>query len=256
MSDSSPIEALNKDVHGKLRLKRKTSLAFAANSHLATLAADELPAAALALPLALAARARGDDGAVLRYEAVAVLGLRPGQNLFLDAQNQWNGAYVPAVFRSYPFVLGRKGEDDQERFLAVRRDPDLVSEEGEGVLLFEESGEPTTLARQTLDLLVGLERSRAKATRGLAALAEAGLIVPLNLTLRAGETSQRIEGLFGVDEKALNALPDEAYLKLRHAGALALAHMLLLSQQNFQTLGRRARALSQATAPAAPAQVH
>lgn len=256
MSDSSLIEPLNKNVHGKLRLKRKTSLAFAASSHLASLTADELPAAALSLPLALVARARGDDGAVVRYEAAAVLGLRPGQNLFLDAQQKWNGAYVPVAFRAYPFVLGRKGEADQERFLAVRRDPELLSEEGEGEPLFDAAGEPTALARETLDLLVGLERSRAKAARALAALAEAQLIVPLNLTLRAGEKSQRIEGLFGVDEKALNALPDEAYLKLRHAGAVALAHLLLLSQQNFQALGTRAKAQRQAEVSAAPAQVH
>ena len=67
-----------------------------------------------------------------------------------------------------------------------------------------------------------------------------------------------IEGLFRVDEAALNALPDDAFLSLRPSGALnlATAHLLSLNQMNqFAKLVQvqqqlRAKGVLQPVAPA------
>ena len=55
--------------------------------------------------------------------------------------------------------------------------------------------------------------------------------------------------MFQIDEAALNALPDEAFLELRRAGALLIAYGQLLSMQHLPLLGQLADAHAKAAAP-------
>ncbi len=59
-----------------------------------------------------------------------------------------------------------------------------------------------------------------------------------------------MEGLFRIDEAALNQLPAEAPIELRNTGALLCAYCQLLSIQHLQTLGQLAAAHAQAEAKA------
>ncbi len=69
---------------------------------------------------------------------------------------------------------------------------------------------------------------------------------PIKLQTTAGE--QAVEGLFRIDEAALNQLPAEALIELRNTGALLCAYCQLLSMQHLQTLGQLAAARAQAQA--------
>jgi hypothetical protein len=71
---------------------------------------------------------------------------------------------------------------------------------------------------------------------------------PIKLQTTAGE--QAVEGLFRIDETALNQLPAEALLELRNTGALLCAYCQLLSMQHLQTFGQLAAAHAQADAKA------
>ena len=57
---------------------------------------------------------------------------------------------------------------------------------------------------------------------------------------------QQVEGLFRIDEAALNALPADALAEVRDANALALAYCQLLSQQRLQALGKLAHERNEA----------
>lgn len=243
---TNTIQALSREVHGSKRWKRSANLHFAAKSNAVGLLADELPRAAMVLPLAF--MKRGES-----FVPTAVLGLAPNENLLLDKDDKWIGRYTPATLRSYPFLLARPAgeEDPAKRVLCVQSQNDVIVDGDEGSLIFDEKGEPSPEIKKMLEFLLQMEQSNAKTERAVAALAAAGVIVPWKLALQAGDKKQTLEGLFHVDEKALNELADEAYLKLRKAGAVALAHLMLLSEQNLPSLVELARHRRRAAAKAA-----
>ena len=70
------------------------------------------------------------------------------------------------------------------------------------------------------------------------ALADAGLITPWEINLKQGEKVMPVEGLFRIDEAALNKIDDEDFLAVRKAGGLALAYAQLLSMNQLTVLER------------------
>jgi len=79
------------------------------------------------------------------------------------------------------------------------------------------------------------------------------LMVPLNIHVQSGEATRDVVGLYRIDEEALLALPDDAFLELRRASALPLAYAQLISMAQIAVLGERANVrmatLQQPTAP-------
>ena len=73
-------------------------------------------------------------------------------------------------------------------------------------------------------------------------LHEAGVIEPWPLTLERGEGQEplKVNGLYRVNEKALNSLDAEAYATLR-GGPMALAHAQLFSMSQLSQLSERAK---------------
>jgi hypothetical protein len=101
---------------------------------------------------------------------------------------------------------------------------------------FAADGSPSAAVKPILDTLSEMERNLKATQRAVAALADAGVIEPWPITLKAGQTEQAIGGLHRIDEAKLNALDDDAFLKLRRAAALPLAYMQLLSKGQLATL--------------------
>ena len=87
----------------------------------------------------------------------------------------------------------------------------------------------------------------------MAALAEAGVIRPWQIKLKSGEGEQPVSGLHRIDGAALNALPDDIFLKLRRASALFLADAQMLSAGLLGIFEHLARLQPQLTPPPAAA---
>lgn len=226
--------------HGDKRWQRYKSYAFAAGEAVAPLVASEFSKAMLALPIAFLAVE--DD-----FVPMAVLGLATGTNLFITADGRSLMRYVPAVFRSHPFHL--VNIDDDRQALCIDEDSELIND-GEGELFFGEEGQLSQAVAEVLDFLKQVHASRQATTRICTLLNKHALIQPWPITVQQENGEQRLEGLYRINEAALNALPPEAFLELRDGGALAIAYCQLLSMQNLATLGQ----LAQSRARAAQAQ--
>ncbi len=230
------IVPVSRERHGARRWKRYSNYKFTAGHAIAPLVNHELPRAALALPIAFSTQ--GEDIA-----PVAVLGLMPGQNLMVAPNGNWQGPYIPAVYRSYPFLLALAGERE---VLCIDEDSALVTVGAEGESFFDDSGAP---ARPVAEILSFLEQVNAqrKATLQMGqVLRRHGLIQPWPITFPTPSGEQRVEGLSRIDETALNALPDEAFLEVRRAGGLAMAYCQLMSMQHLPILGKLAAARAEA----------
>ncbi|SMP52261.1 SapC protein [Desulfonatronum zhilinae] len=227
---------VSKENHASKRWKRFDSYAFAQKETFLPLVAAELPKAVTAFPIAFIQQ---NDV----FFPVALLGLEQGKNLFVAANGQWVGAYVPSALRGHPFKLAKS--QDNQLVLCVDQDSGLITDGPEGEAFFDESGEPSEPVKQVLEFLQKIEANQQATARMCAVLAKHQVIKPWPITLKTPEGEKTINGLFQIDEQALNQLPGEAFLELRQAGALPMAYCQMLSMQHLATLAKLAEAHAQ-----------
>lgn len=231
-------QAVSKNTHTDKRWKRYDNYIFAAQDAVTPLVVQELARALMHLPIGFI-KQQND------FVPVAVLGLQAGQNLFVSPDGRWIGAYTPAAYRGYPFQLATTS--DGQTVLVVDEDSGLVNDT-EGERFFDEAGDPAKPVKDVLDFLSQVQNNRALTQRICAVLAEHQLIQPWPITLQSEGAERKVEGLYRIDERMMNALSPEAFEAIRQAGALSVAYCQLLSMQHLQTLGKLAEAHASAKA--------
>ncbi len=236
MSKYQPVDRNN---YAGKHWQRHSTYHFSAQDAVAPLVAQELPKAHISLPVAFI---KVDD----TFTPVAVQGLQPGQNLFVAPDGRWLAGYTPALYRVYPFRLANT--EDGQQVLCVDEDSGLVGDGPEGELFFNEDGTPSPAVADVLTFLTQLEAQRQATKSNCAALQQHDLIQPWPIKIQTGEGEQPIDGLFRIDEAALNALPADAFIELRDTGALIVAYCQLLSMQHLPALGQLTQAHAKAKA--------
>lgn len=192
-----------------------------------------------------------------QFVPVAVLSLTSGQNLFVAPNGLWLGGYVPMLFRAYPFRLLRKEGTDQYS-LWVDEDAQSLSDAAISTEAYYNSeGNLAPGTKAVLDMLSQFEQSRLGTAAAVATLAAEGVIAPWKIKVQDGDKERIIGGLHRVDEVVLGGVSDEAFLRLRKAGALPIAYAQLLSMGQIAVFGQladiRRRVGQAATAPPPPA---
>ena len=228
--------ALNSKTHLNLRIKpTEDGLKFSRKTNSVLLAGTEFPEACKHFPIVFA-KAAGN--LVL---PMALLGFRDLENLFVGASGRWEGEYVPAYVRRYPFVLARTGDGKKFTVCIDETYPGFGADEGQP--LFNASGEPTDYLKSVLAFLQDYQAQLERTDSFLKTLREFDLLmdVAANVNLPGGKRYS-MAGLMMVDERKLKALPDEKILRLFHSGELALVYNHLISIGNFTHLLNRAAA--------------
>lgn len=176
----------------------------------------------------------GTDAAGAKQVApVAVFGLAPGQNLYLEP-NGWRTPYMPVLLRMYPFAVARGGGDT----LVLCYDaswPGFSVTEGEP--LFEADGTPTAF---TLDMQRQLEQLEAEVERTRLIgekLLQKNLLQDMRFeaTLPDGQTLS-VDGFLTIDEKRFAELSDADVLEFHRSGVLAMIHAHRASLPNMTRL--------------------
>ena len=234
---------LDRAKHRRRRIRPSASFAFARKANSLYLAAAEFAEACKEYAIVFT---RGSNGVI----PVVMLGLRSRENLFVAEDGSWEGRYVPAFVRRYPFVLAAL--PGQSLAVCIDEAYEGVNEV-EGEPLFDAQGQDTPFLRNALDFLTACQREHVRTEAFCQRLDEAGLLTEMNA--RADMVDGRsfaIQGLLVVDEKKLLALPDASALGLFRSGELNLVAMHLLSLSNMQQLV--ARLAQRKVPPAPPAQ--
>jgi hypothetical protein len=214
--------------HAGLRLG-DAGFGFAAAANGVPLAAEEFIIAARTMPIVFAAQAP--------HAPLALTGLQPGHNFYIEDGKWRAGTYVPAYLRRYPFFLVRVSEGSQE--LALCLDPNAPQfAAGTGEALFDAEGKPSDQLKRAFEFCRAVEeamlRTRAM-SEGLAAL---GLLKPSQVQFDHGGKPLRMDGFHAVDREALKALPPEALAELRDKGWLEPIYAHLLSIGGLPELAR------------------
>lgn len=245
-SPAASIAVVSRQAHGGKRWRRHSDYRFAANQAIAPLVDVEAGRAAVSLPV-------GFFQVGEAFNLVALLGLQADQNLFVAPGGRWIGGYVPSVFRTYPFRMIDDGAGNT--VLGVVEDERFVTGDADGERFFEgDTGNtPSAALGEIVAMLNQMAQLVPRTAAAVALLAKHGLLVPWTIPVVGREAPLVLEGLFKVNEAALNLLPAMALSALRDGGALALAYAQLVSQQHIATLGTLVEAHAKARAATAAA---
>ena len=169
----------------------------------------------------------------------ALLGIRDGENLYVDEHGAWNAKYVPAFVRRYPFVFST--EDKSSFTLCLDEEySGRVNRRGLGERLFDAGGERTQYLQGVLGFLQAYQ-AQFEATRAFCQrLVEFNLLEAMQaqFVLRSG---QRITlgGFMSMNRDRLKALSGSVLAGLAARGDLDLIYAHLYSQRNFTPTAER-----------------
>lgn len=224
---------LNAEIHLKARVGAiGGDFSFAANTNSIPLAAVEFVDSAREYPIAFTGR---DGGPMF---PIALMGVRHNENLFVTQEKGWDGRYIPAFVRRYPFVLAEKQDADDFNVYIDEAYAGFGAPDGER--LFTDAGEHTPLLKQALEFLSNYQGEIARTRLFVERLLSLDLLIPRVLeVVRSNEAPIVLQGFSVVDEQRLVTLGDADLLALARDGYLPLIYAHLGSLGNVARLSER-----------------
>ena len=244
-------EPLAAETHGKLGVNPTPNpFAFVAQSHVVPLTVTEFASAALSYPVIFLGETR---------QPVAVMGLRQGENLFVNAAGEFKSeAYLPAYVRRYPFVFANDAPQNR-MILCIDRDAPFLAENGQTPLFAD--GKPTEYVTQAMEFCNNFEGERLRTENFVKLLKDLDLFAVREATFtprdERGQPSgepQKLAEYYAVSDEKIMALPADKLVELRDNGALGqiYSHMVsLLGWDKLIALAFQRASDQQKSAPAA-----
>lgn len=181
---------------------------------------------------------------------VALLGLTRGENLFLDREGEWQSRYVPALVQRGPFSIAAPESAEGEPMIRIDLDHPRVSR-SEGTPIFLPHGGNSPYLLHITDVLRAIYVGHHLLDPMIAALDRAGLLRPVNLEARLGETEVFvISDVQVIDRERLATLSADELAGLHREGFLQAAFMAAASLANVDRLIELKSRRGEAASPA------
>ncbi|WP_206483392.1 SapC family protein [Thalassotalea sp. G2M2-11] len=211
---SNSIKPVNFENHQHLKVKSSNDYRHAENQQVVPVIVHEFSPASAEMPILFVKNSETGE-----FQSVAMLGLKPGENVFYQL-GKWRGRYVPAIITHHPFALVPSQNDETQLQVVIKEDSHLVSDQ-EGESLFDALGNETEYMTKRKNA-IGRYYENSQITRSfIDKISGLGLLKEKSLTLDLNGEKVALNGVYMVDEKALNQLSDADFLSLREKGFLA-----------------------------------
>ena len=204
------------------------------------------------------------------YILVAITGLKKGLNSMIK-NGVWQGKYVPAFIRRYPFITIGKPDDPKQFMLAIDAQADCLSSKVTKAAVEKytplfEAEQPGQKLREILPFLQSYHTDNLASVDFFRKLKDLGLLSKSDLSVQGDDQKKyQINNVFLIDEKKLNSLDSDVIYSLFKDNALAKIYFIQSSLRNFPALSKKLRNLdgdaghleakSEAIAPKKPAKV-
>lgn len=219
---------LDKDKHSDLKVNIRHNFSFIKDTHLAAVTLREFGQIAGCMPIAFI-----KDPKLGSTHAIAMLGLEQNVNMYFKG-DQWMGHAMPLNVQRFPFDVRPDGD---KLGVFIDEKSDLITDDGEA--LFTDAGEPTEFLQSRHQMLGDIANSEMATQRFIEKIEELKLLDPIQLLVNYADGQQRnVTGLFGISEKRVNELDDEAFLELRKSGFLPAIYAVMLSLSQINRLAQ------------------
>jgi hypothetical protein len=223
---------VSSELHRDWSLEPRSSYDFAARSNSVPLVTGEFNSAQAEYAIVFL-----ETGDVI--QPTVLLGLKPDENLFVDANGKWDARYIPAFVRRYPFVFS-KHQDGDRLTLCLDEEHAGWNQDGRGQRLFDTEGERTEYLEKVLGFVQDYQRQFELTQAFGQRLKELGLLQPMaaRFKLPSGEKAA-LSGFMAVDRDKLKALPGDTLEDLVKTEALDLIYAHLASLKNVGAMLKR-----------------
>lgn len=225
------VTALSRDRHRGWYFDADQGYSFARPTNSVYLAAGEFAAAAREFAIVFTRDASGSP------IPAALLGLATDTNLFVGAEGEWRGRYVPAYLRRYPFMLATTNEAGAEFTVCIDETFSGFNTAREGEQLIDDEGEQCPLLLRSVEFLREFHQHTERTTQFCAALDRAQVLegIQANIALD-GATNFSLTGMFCVNRERLGRLDAQQLKALFDPGYLELIFLHLNSLANLDRL--------------------
>lgn len=243
------LEPLSFEKHKGLGVSQVANpFSFLADTHLVPLTVDEFGLAAVCYPIIFDTQSK---------TPLAVMGLRPGMNVFLGGDGSLDPeVYLPAFARRYPFLpvlaASNQAPQPEERVLVcIDRSAKMLSSKPE--LPFFEGDKPSRYTQEAIQFCREFDMLGRRTQEFVKLMEQHNLfeLTPLALPRAKADGTpdepQKIGEYLRISDAKLNALPKETYLELRDKGVSAVMHAHLLSLGLWPKILSRAARIQAAT---------
>ena len=222
------VAAIDKDKHRHLKVGTISDYRFARVTNSVPIAVVEFFEVAREYPIVFA----GKNGPT---PLPAVLfGLKSDENLFVSESGEWQGRYIPAFIRRYPFVLADVG--NEELVVCMDESHPAVGDK-DGQPLFTAEGGPTPFMESVLKFMHDFQAEAQRSREFMQRMVELDLLteVSARAELKGGQSYQ-LGGFSVINEAKFRALGKDVVDELFRKGWLSLIDAHLLSLGNLAPL--------------------
>ena len=219
------IVPINQEHHADLKVKDGGDFSQVANENIVPLVVYEFMLCASECPIIFIKH--GETG---RFQPVALMGFKPGENYFVDG-DKWRGMFIPGLVASYPFRLVPNPHNEEQLFMAVDMDSQLVGNDDGNALFNADGSESEFFAKRKQEVTKYFEFNQI--TDGFCQLmADLDLFTARDMNLDLNGEKITIQSVYMLDDEKFNKLSDERFLDLRKRGFLPAiyAHRNSLNQ--------------------------
>jgi SapC len=227
------VVALSRDRHKDWYIDTEQGYRFAANTNSIYIVASEFAPAAREYAIVFA---RDREGNAI---PAILLGLQRDQNLILDSAGRWQGEYVPAYVRRYPFILASTVEMGDQFTVCIDEAYTGFNTAQEGQRLVAEDGTQGELLSRSVKFLQEFHQHTVLTVNFCKALDSLGLLdnMQAEISLNSG-AKYSLTGLFCVTRAKLAALTADQLKTLFDQGYLDLIYLHMHSLNNIDKLMR------------------
>lgn len=184
---------LQKTKHAGLKVGRDQNYAFASAMNSVPVAGSEFFQASRNYPIFFVKAAEE------RLIPIVIVSFKQDSH---DLGDNWQGVYVPAFLRRYPFVLS-----GDRNVLIDESAPHFSETEGEA--LFGDDGEPSDFLKEIVKFLEFVDASYQLTEAFTKAITELDLLKPVDSSVKFGDSSVRLNDLLCIDETKLHQSLDK-----------------------------------------------
>jgi SapC len=241
MADQRPVTF---EAYAPLRIDRRRSAALGDAVQLCLVVPDEFRQLQNAYPILFQR-----DASRTAFQAVALFGFAPGENLYLDGAG-WDAPCLPLAMATRPFLAGPPAVEGGVPQLHIDHDSPRLLHPGDaahaqGTALFDTAGHATAYLDAVLEGLGRLDAGYRAARGFFDAIEHYDLIEPVSIGFEQVDgTIRQIVDFHGIHEERFAALDGAALGELHAAGHLLPLTMVMASLANLAPLiARKNRSL-------------
>ena len=180
--------------------------------------------------------------------AVAAMGMRQGENLFVDPDTAQfdRHTYIPAFVRRYPFVAASHSQEDDRFTVCIDEGSHLFSDNPDESF-FDQSGQPTEFTQRAIDYVRRFETDVRNTQAFVKAMDELGLFTQQEAKFQPRDAQGQpvgeprvVANYWGIDGGKLRELEPSKLAELRDNTYLGAIYAHMLSQAQWDYLIQRA----------------